>query len=82
VASIIAESILLALPGALLGAGLAWLFFNGLSASPFGFSFQLAVTPFLALLGVAWALGMGAVGGFLPALRAARVPVTTALRAT
>ena len=82
VASIIAESILLALPGALLGAGLAWMFLSGMSASPFGFSFQLAVTPFLALLGIAWALGMGVVGGILPALRASRVPVTTALRAT
>jgi len=52
-----------------------------LSASPFGYSFQLAVTPSLAALGIAWALGMGLLGGLLPALRAARVPVTTALRA-
>jgi len=61
---------------------LAWLLFDDLSASPFGFSFQLAVTPTLALLGMVWALGMGLVGGLLPALRAARVPVATALRAT
>jgi putative ABC transport system permease protein len=61
---------------------LAWLLFNGLSASPFGFGFQLAVTPALAALGVAWALGMGLLGGLLPALRAGRVLVTTALRAT
>jgi putative ABC transport system permease protein len=82
VASILCESILLALPGALLGSVLAWAFFNGFSASPFGYRFQLAVTPSLAVLGIAWALGMGLVGGLLPALRAARVPVTTALRAT
>jgi len=82
VASILFESILLALPGALLGGALAWALFNGLSASPFGYSFQLAVTPDLAVLGVAWALAMGLLGGLLPALRAARVPVTTALRAT
>jgi putative ABC transport system permease protein len=82
VASILCESILWAVPGALLGCALAWTFFNGLSASPFGYSFQLAVTPTLAVLGVVWALGMGLVGGLLPALRAARVPVTTALRAT
>jgi len=81
VVSILSESILLALPGALLGGALAWAFFNGLSASPFGFSFQLAVTPSLVVLGIVWALGMGLVGGLLPALRAARVPVTTALRA-
>ena len=74
--------VLLALPGALLGSALAWFFFSGLSASPFGYSFRLDVTPALALLGVIWALVMGFIGGILPALRAARVPVTTALRAT
>jgi putative ABC transport system permease protein len=82
VTSILAESILLALPGAFIGVGLAWLFFNGFTASPFGFSFQLAVTPPIAALGIAWALGMGIVGGLLPALKAAHLPVTTALRAT
>jgi putative ABC transport system permease protein len=82
VASTLCESMLLALPGALLGAALAWIFFDGLSASPFGYSFQLDVTPALVLLGVIWALVMGFIGGILPAVRAARVPVTTALRAT
>jgi putative ABC transport system permease protein len=82
VASVLCESMLLAVPGALLGSALAWAFFNGLSASPFGYSFQLCVTSSLAMLGVVWALGMGFVGGLLPAWRAARVPVTTALRAT
>ncbi len=81
VVSTLIESILWSLPGALLGCALSWALFNGLSASPFGFSFQLAVTPALAELGVFWALGMGLLGGLLPALRAARVPVTTALRA-
>jgi putative ABC transport system permease protein len=71
-----------ALPGALIGALVAWLLFNGLLASPFGASFHMAVTPSLALLGLGWALGIGAIGGLLPALRAARVPVTVALRAT
>ena len=81
-ASILCESILLALPGAVLGVILAWALFHKMSVSPFGFSFQLAVTPSLAVIGVAWALAMGLIGGLLPALRAARVPVTTALRAT
>jgi putative ABC transport system permease protein len=80
--SILCESVLLAVPGAVLGSALAWTFFNGMAASPFGFTFQLAVTPHLAVLGTAWALGMGLIGGLLPALRAGRVPVTTALRAT
>jgi len=82
VMSVLIESILLALPGAVLGSFAAWLLFNGLAASPFGFSFQLAVTPPLALVGVEWALAMGLLGGLLPALRAARMPITTALRAT
>jgi putative ABC transport system permease protein len=82
VVSILVESLVWALPGALLGGALAWVLFNGLSASPFGFSFQLAVTPSLVVLGIVWALGMGLIGGLLPALRAARVPVATALRAT
>jgi putative ABC transport system permease protein len=82
VASMLCVSMVLALPGALLGCLLAWVFFNGMAASPFGYSFQLAVTPALAVLGMGWALAMGLIGGLLPALRAARVPVTTALRAT
>jgi putative ABC transport system permease protein len=80
-ASILCESILLALPGALLGVLLAWALFHRMAVSPFGFSFLLDVTPKLAVIGVVWALAMGLIGGLLPALRAARVPVTTALRA-
>ena len=81
IASVVSESILLALPGALIGALVAWVLFNGLLASPLGASFHMAVTPSLALLGLLWALCIGVVGGLLPALRAARVPVTVAMRA-
>jgi putative ABC transport system permease protein len=81
VAAVLLESVLLALPGALLGSALAWLLFNGLAASPFGYSFRLSVTFSLAVLGIEWALVMGLLGGLLPALRAARMPVVTALRA-
>jgi putative ABC transport system permease protein len=81
VVSVLVESLLLAIPGALLGSGLAWILFNGLAASPLGYSIRLLVTPSLALLGIFWALGMGLLGALLPALRAARIPVTTALRA-
>jgi putative ABC transport system permease protein len=80
IASILSESILLALPGALIGALLAWLLFGGLLASPFGSSFHLAVTPSLGLLGLGWSLGIGVVSGLLPSIRAARIPVTVALR--
>ncbi len=81
VLSVLAESVLLAIPGALLGSALAWILFNGLAASPLGYSIRLLVTPSLAALGILWALGMGLLGGIFPALRAARTPVTTALRA-
>ena len=80
IASIVLESIFLALPGALIGALAAWLLFNGLQASPLGASFRMAVTPSLALLGLGWALCIGAIAALLPAVRAARVPVTVALR--
>jgi putative ABC transport system permease protein len=81
VASMLFEAELLAVLGALLGAALGWGFFNGLSASPFGFTFHLAVTLQLLVLGVAWALIIGLAAGLLPAVRAARMPVTAALRA-
>jgi putative ABC transport system permease protein len=82
VVSIMSESILLAVPGALIGAAAAWLLFNGLLTSPLGASFHMAVTPALALLGLGWALGIGLISGLMPAVRAASVPVTVALRAT
>jgi putative ABC transport system permease protein len=81
VASTLSEAVLLAIPGALIGAGLAWLLFDGRAASPFGFQFHLAVTAPLALAGIVWALVMGVIGGLAPAVRAVRVPVTVALRA-
>jgi putative ABC transport system permease protein len=81
VLAVLLESILFAVPGALLGSLLAWLLFNGLAASPLGYSFQLSVTFSLAVLGIEWALVMGLLGGLLPAIRAARMPVVSALRA-
>ena len=79
--SVIAESILLALAGALIGIGLAWALFNGQRYAFGGTLFDLAVTPGLVGLGVAWALAVALLGGFLPAVRAARLPVVDALRA-
>jgi len=81
IATTLFESILLALPGALLGSALAWALFEGMSVSPFGYSFRLAVTPSLAALGVVWALAMGLIGGLLPAIHAGRASVAAALRA-
>jgi len=81
--SVLAEALLLAVAGALIGAAVAWLLFNGNRNSWAGFVvFDLAVTPRLFLIGMAWALGIALLGAALPAIRAARLPVATALRAT
>lgn len=80
--STLSEAMLLSVPGALIGAALAWLLFNGRAASPFGFEFHLTVTPSLGLLGIIWALCMGFIGGLMPAIRSAQIPVSEALRAT
>jgi len=60
--------------------------FNGHSVATLGGAFaqvvfQLRVTPALLATGIAWACTIGLLGGFFPALRAARLPVATALRA-
>ncbi|WP_349656236.1 ABC transporter permease [Xanthomonas sp. 10-10] len=79
------ETMLLALLGGLLGGLIAWAVFNGYTVSTLGnnFSqvvFQFKVSPELLWSGLKWALGIGLVGGLFPALRAARLPITTALR--
>ena len=86
VTAVMLETMLLALLGGLLGAIIAWTVFNGYTVSTLGqnFSqvvFQFKVSPELAWTGLKWALGIGLVGGLFPALRAARLPVTEALRA-
>ena len=86
VTAVMLETMLLALLGGLLGAGIAWLLFNGYTVSTLGnnFSqvvFQFRVSPELLWTGLKWALGIGLVGGLFPALRAARLPITAALRA-
>ncbi|MEO6339726.1 MAG: hypothetical protein ABIO39_06790, partial [Caulobacteraceae bacterium] len=75
-------ALLLSLPAALLGAGLAWLAFNGHAISTVGLTFPLAVTPKLVMTGVTISLLIGLIGGFAPSIRAARIPVAAALRAT
>jgi putative ABC transport system permease protein len=85
VASVMAEALILAGSGGLLGALLAYGLFNGYSVSTLGsnftqVAFDFAVTPILVLMGLVSALSIGFLGGLLPALRAARMPVTAALR--
>lgn len=84
--SVLAEALLLAALGGVLGAGAAWLFFDGYRTSTLNWdtfsqvTFAFDVTLPLLVQGTVFALVMGLVGGLLPAVRAARLPVTTALR--
>jgi len=86
VVSVMLESLILALAGGLLGALAAYVLFNNMAVSTLGANFtqvvfRFAVTPALVVDGLVIAVVIGMVGGLLPALRAARQPVTTALRA-
>lgn len=86
VASVLIEALLLAVLGALLGGGLVYLGLDGYATSTLNtqaysqVAFQFAVTPRLLLLGIGSALALGALGGLLPAIRAARLPILVALR--
>ena len=85
VTAFLAESIVLAFFGGLAGCILA-LPVHGLSTGTTNFSsfsevaFKFRITPPLLVGGVIFAMAMGAVGGLLPAIRAARIPVARALR--
>lgn len=84
--SVLAESLVLGAIGGLIGGTLAYLGFNGYQTSTMNFqtfsqvAFAFRVTPELLGLGLFYALAMGLVGGLLPALRAARLPIPSALR--
>jgi putative ABC transport system permease protein len=86
VISVMLESLALALIGGLLGGALAYLFFNGYRTSTMNFqsfsqvAFAFDVTPALLVKGIVWAAAIGVIGGFFPALRAARLPIASALR--
>jgi len=85
VSSVLAEALLLALIGAVIGASAAMLFFNGNTISLGGnvgsIVAEMRITPALIGAGIAWACVIGLLGGLFPAIRAARLPVATALRA-
>lgn len=83
--SFLIESVILAAVGGAIGCLLAFPM-NGFSTgtgqtqsfSEIAFAFR--ITPGIVMTGMAFAVLMGVLGGLLPALRAARMPITTALR--
>jgi putative ABC transport system permease protein len=84
--SVLAESLALAAIGGLLGGLTAYVAFNGYQTSTMNFqtfsqvAFAFRVTRTLMIQGVSYALMMGLVGGLMPAIKAARLPIATALR--
>jgi putative ABC transport system permease protein len=85
VLAFLVESMALALIGGVIGCVLA-LPVHGLStgttntASFSEVAFKFRITPALLAAGLVFSVVMGAAGGLLPALRAARIPVSRALR--
>ena len=86
VVSVLTESLALAAIGGAIGGAGAYLGFNGYQTSTMNFStfsqvaFAFQVTPQLLGMGLVYALVMGLIGGLFPAVRAARLPIPTALR--
>ena len=87
VISVLAESLALGAIGGVIGGVGAYLAFNGFQTSTMNFqtfsqvAFAFQVTPQLLTMGVVYSLLMGLVGGLFPAIRAARLPIPSALRA-
>jgi putative ABC transport system permease protein len=86
VVSLMLESLLLALIGGMLGGGLAYLAFNDFHSSTINWqsfsqvAFAFKVTPQLLVQGTVWSALIGLAGGLFPAIRAARLPIASALR--
>jgi putative ABC transport system permease protein len=86
VVSVLVEAALLSAVGGLLGGLAAWAAFDGYETATMNFqsfsqiAFAFRVTPALLATAMIYALIMGLFGGLLPAIRAARLPVVTALR--
>ncbi len=86
VISVVTESLLLAFVGGLIGAGLAWLAFDGYRAATLNWAsfsaitFAFDVNVKLLTEGIIFAMVIGLIGGLFPAIRAARQPVAQALR--
>jgi putative ABC transport system permease protein len=86
VASVLLEAAVLGLLGGFVGGALVYFGLNGYQASTLNWAsfsqitFAFTVTPRLLATGFLYALALGFIGGLLPGLRAARLPVTVGLR--
>jgi putative ABC transport system permease protein len=84
--SVLLEAVVLGLLGGLAGGALVYLGLNGYQASTLNWAsfsqitFAFTVTPALLVTGLGYSLILGLVGGLLPGLRAARLPVAAGLR--
>jgi putative ABC transport system permease protein len=81
-ASVIIEALVFSVAGAAIGIAIAWALFNGNLHDMAGTAIRLAVTAKVALAAAGFACLLGIVGGLFPALKAARMPIADALRAT
>lgn len=80
VISVLAEAILLAAAGALVGIVCVLVLLEGRTFASNGALSQLHLTSDLIATGLAWAFAMGLVGGAFPAFRAMRVSIAAALK--
>jgi putative ABC transport system permease protein len=86
VLSVMFESLVLSLAGGIAGAAAAYFALDGYQASTINWqsfsqiAFAFTVTPALLASAIVWAAAIGVLGGLFPAIRAARLPIATALR--
>jgi putative ABC transport system permease protein len=86
IVSVLLESLVLALLGGAVGAIVAYFAFNGFTAATMNWqtfsqvAFAFRVTPGLLVSAIVWSAAIGLIGGIFPAIRAARMPIATALR--
>ncbi len=86
VVSVLIESVVLAIIGGFVGGALAYFVFNGFRAATINFqsfsqvAFTFYVTPTLLVQGAILAAFIGLIGGLVPAIHAARMPVAEGLR--
>jgi putative ABC transport system permease protein len=86
VTSVLVEAMIIGLIGGLIGMLIAYFAFNGIRASTMNFAsfsqitFAFTVTPALMIMAVSYALLLAFIGGLLPSVRAAGLPIATGLR--